>query len=368
VVLLEFPSAAYTTGTPLTDIRQDLAAFDQLFSLPAARLQIDSNLTPFASPWQANGEEVEDTEIVHAAAPGAAIREVLMPATSLDSPADLTAGLTAALQLGLNEGSVISLSGSWGEHCFTTAEVAQLNSALQAAKNHDVTVVNSSGDYGAVAKPCPGAGDAVNAVRSVDLPDADPLVLAAGGTALGANGSTGAYSHETVWNTPPDLLGIPGASGGGFSKLFPRPAYQDGVAGIGATRGLPDVAADADEHTGMARVIVSDGGQGYIRYGTAGTSAAAPLWAAVTALADQYAGRPLGFLNPAIYRIGRSRSFHRAFHDVTTGTNTVHFPGFTVTGYRAAPGWDPATGWGSPNAQVLVPLLARYASPEANQP
>ena len=87
------------------------------------------------------------------------------------------------------------------------------------------------------------------------------------------------------------------------------------------------------------------------------------------ALADQYAHRALGFVNPAIYRIGRSPSYHKAFHDITTGTNTVtdHQLAITITGYRAATGWDPATGWGSPNAQLLVPLLARYASPGANR-
>ena len=149
--------------------------------------------------------------------------------------------------------------------------------------------------------------------------------------------------------------------------MFPRPAYQDGVAGIGATRGVPDVAADADGDTGMAMAL-SDGGQHYALAGTGGTSAAAPLWAAVIALADQYAGRHLGFVNPAIYRIGRSPSYHQAFHDITTGTNTVEYPALTITitGYQAAPGWDPVTGWGSPNAQVLVPLLARYASPGAD--
>jgi subtilase family serine protease len=80
------------------------------------------------------------------------------------------------------------------------------------------------------------------------------------------------------------------------------------------------------------------------------------------ALADQYAGRHLGFINPAIYRIGRSPLYRSAFHDITTGDNTVKYPQGTVMGYSAAPGWDPVTGWGSPSAHVLVPLLARYAS------
>ena len=89
------------------------------------------------------------------------------------------------------------------------------------------------------------------------------------------------------------------------------------------------------------------------------------------ALADQYAHHSLGFVNPAIYRIARSSSYHKAFHDITTGNNAVTispatFTGYkgasaTFTGYQAAPGWDPVTGWGSPNAQVLVPLLAQSA-------
>ena len=70
------------------------------------------------------------------------------------------------------------------------------------------------------------------------------------------------------------------------------------------------------------------------------------------ALADQYAGRPLGFVNPAIYATGRSTIYHSAFHDITEGNNTVVFPSGTVTGYSAGPGWDPVTGWGSPDAQV----------------
>jgi hypothetical protein len=73
---------------------------------------------------------------------------------------------------------------------------------------------------------------------------------------------------------------------------------------------------------------------------------------------------PLGFVNPAIYRIAAGPLYHKAFHDVTTGSNTVIVNGVTITGYRAGPGWDPVTGWGSPDAQVLVPLLARYASPQ----
>jgi subtilase family serine protease len=90
-----------------------------------------------------------------------------------------------------------------------------------------------------------------------------------------------------------------------------------------------------------------------------GTSAAASLWAGIMALADQDAQHDLGLVNPAIYRIARGPSYHKAFHDVTTGSNilSMPYPGGTA-GYQAGPGWDQATGWGTPDAQVLIPLLA----------
>jgi subtilase family serine protease len=363
VVLPEFPPSAAGSPLAVTDIRQDLARFDALFGLPAARLQVVNTLAHAASPWLAAPEEVGDTEIVHALAPGAAIREVLIPSPYTASLGRVSAAVAAALRLGLAQGGVISLSAGTGEQCFTPAEVAQVNAVLQAAQRNRVTVVVSTGDSGAATTPdrsaCPPpAGSA--AVKGVDLPASDPLTLAVGGTSLQASRTTGAYTGETAWNTPPSQGG-PAAGGGGFSQLFPRPAYQAGIAGIGATRGVPDVAADADHRPGMA-IAFSSGGKNYI-LGGGGTSAAAPLWAAVIALADQYAGRHLGFVNPALYRIGRSTHYHQAFHDVTTGTNTVTFPTQTITGYHTAPGWDPVTGWGSPNAQVLIPLLARYASP-----
>jgi subtilase family serine protease len=364
VVLPEFPPSA--AGSPsgvtgvqvpaVTDIRQDLARFDALFGLPAARLQVVNTLAHAASPWLASAEEVGDTEIVHALAPGAAIREVMIPSPYTANIGRVSAAVAAALRLGLAQGGVISLSAGTGEQCFTPAEVAQVNAVLQAAQRDRVTVVVSTGDSGAATTACPpGTGSA--AVRGVDLPASEPLTLAVGGTSLQASRTTGAYIGETAWNIPPSAGG-PAAGGGGFSRLFPRPAYQDGIAGIGATRGVPDVAADADHRPGMA-IAFSGGGKDYTLLGGGGASVAAPLWAAVIALANQYAGRDLGFVNPTLYRIGRSAYYHQAFHDVTTGTNTVTFPTQAITGYQAAPGWDPVTGWGSPNAQVLVPLLAQ---------
>jgi len=360
VVLLEFPpSPVPRTQVPPTasDIRQDLARFDSVFGLPAAHLQVVNTLAHAASPWLASAEEVADTEIVHAIAPDAAIREVLIPSPYTASIGKVSPAAVAALRLGLAQGGVIEFSAGVGEQCFTTAEAAQWNSVLQAAQHDRVTVVISTGDNGAGITPCPGG---TASVKGVDLPASDPLTLAVGGTSLQASRTTGAYIGETAWNIPLFVEG-PRAGGGGFSRLFPRPAYQDGIAGIEATRGVPDVAADADSRTAMA-LAFSDAGHDYLVAG-GGVSVAAPLWAAVIALADQYAGRNLGFVDPALFRIGRSAYYHRAFHDVTRGTNTVKSATQTITGYQAMPGWDPVTGWGSPNAQVLVPLLARYSSP-----
>jgi subtilase family serine protease len=365
IVLPEFPPSAAASPPGVTggevpassDIRQDLARFDSKFGLPAAQLQVVNTLTHTASPWLATTEEVEDTEIVHALAPDAAIREVLIPSPYTASPDTVNAAVVAAMRLSLAQGGVISLSAGAGEQCFTPAEVAQWNPVLQAAQRDRVTVVISTGDSGAGTTACPPETGSA-AVKGVDLPASDPLTLAVGGTSLQASQATGAYISETAGSSAGGLS----AYGGGFSRLFPRPSYQDGIPGIGATRGVPDVSADADPHTGMA-LAIAYGGQNYILIGGGGASVAAPLWAAVIALADQYADRRLGLVNAALYQIGRSTNYHHAFHDVTTGTNTAQLGAKTITGYPAAPGWDPATGWGSPNAQILVPLLARYTSP-----
>jgi subtilase family serine protease len=357
VVIMEFANMPQETSPQITDIRQDLALFDTVFGLPAAQLQVDTSLAGSASPWLAGGEEVEDAEIVHAVAPGAAIRVILIP--SWTGPGSWMTALDGVLRLALSQASVVSLSAILGEECFTPAEAAELNSALQADEDHHVTVVAGSGDFGAASTQCADFGIPTS-VREVGLPASDPLVLAVGGTILDADPATGTYRSETAWHTPPGVS-IPQTSGGGFSHLFPRPAYQDGIAGIGTTRGVPDVAANAAGRTGMVQAVSTGPGHDYF-YPGAGTSAATPLWAALIALADQYSGRHLGFVNPAIYRIARSASYHQAFHDITTGNSTITFPQGTITGYQATPGWDPVTGWGSPDAQVLIPLLARYAS------
>jgi subtilase family serine protease len=361
------PELAETHLLPpvVSNLRQDMSRFDSLFGLPHAGLQVVTTLAGSASPWLANAEEVLDAEAVHAVAPDAAITVILVRATSLNNSANAIAAAVAAVRLGTHRGGVVSISAAGqtgGEHCDTPTEADRLNGALKAAAARHVTVIAASGDIGAVGEPCAVIrgliGGAFPPVKEVNLPAADPLVLATGGTSLNASHATGTYHGETGWGLP---FGSPGtqfqASGGGFSRRLARPGYQNGVPGVAATRGVPDVSADASPHTGMA-LVISDGGHRYTIRNSGGTSTSAPLWAGIIALADQYARRHLGFVNPAIYRIARGDAYHKAFHDITEGNNTPSFPGHTIDGYTSTPGWDPVTGWGSPNAQALIPLLA----------
>jgi hypothetical protein len=229
-----------------TDIRQDLKAFGSMFQLPAARIQVVNTLAGSGSPWRATGEEVEDTEIVHAVAPAATLRVVLLPSNVLKSAATATADMLAGLRLAVSGTNVASISFSLGEHYFTTAQVAQMHSILLGAAAHHVTVVASSGDNGAASDD--RFGD--TPVKEVSLPASDPLVLAVGGTTLTASPSTGAYIGETAWEGENGFVVTSGGSGGGFSHLYARPAYQDRPPGISTMRGVPDVAGAAGQPGG----------------------------------------------------------------------------------------------------------------------
>jgi len=358
VVLPELAATASATPPRVTDIRQDLADFDSRFGLPPARIQVITTLAGSSdSPWLAGIEEVVDTEMVHAVAPDATIRELLVASADVSTPAKDAITFATQVRIAAGHADVISLSGAYGEHFDTPAEVAMVNSALEYSAARHVTFVAASGDGGVISDL--GKFGSSTPVTEVSLPASDPLVLAVGGTSLTANPVTGRYLSETALNTLPQVIdGHSEASGGGFSHLFTRPAYQDGVPGIGTTRGVPDVAGDGSSSTGMAFVFAAPGG-GYALMSEGGTSCSAPFWAGLIALADQEAGHPLGFVNPAIYRIARGPLYHKAFRDITTGDNMVVVNGAAIPGSQAGTGWDPVTGWGTPDAQVLIPLLAR---------
>jgi subtilase family serine protease len=159
----------------------------------------------------------------------------------------------------------------------------------------------------------------------------------------------GSSFFESAWNSSGK------SSGGGLSSFFPTPSYQQALPSsvqqlLNHRRGVPDVSADADPDTAM---LVYFNGWDFI----GGTSAVAPLWAAIAAIANQMAGRPLGFLNPALYRLAASASYARDFHDVTAGNNNANVNGVLVPGYNAVQGWDPVTGLGTPDAENLIPDL-----------
>jgi kumamolisin len=169
-------------------------------------------------------------------------------------------------------------------------------------------------------------------LNHVDFPASSPNVLACGGTKLVASGNS--VTSETVWN---ELANNEGATGGGISDAFPLPAWQNG-AGVPPSanpnqnvgRGVPDVTGNADPTTGYVTLV--DGNPDVI----GGTSAVAPLWAALIALINQGNGKPAGFINPLLYP---NVSTAGDFTDITTGNNGT---------YSAGPGWDACSGLGSP--------------------
>ncbi len=191
------------------------------------------------------------------------------------------------------------------------------------------------------------AGDSVG----TQYPAASPNVLSVGGTSLTLNGTSGNYQSETTWYTNSTE-----ATGGGISTLESRPGYQNPVsAAVGAYRGTPDVAFDADPGTGVAVYDSYNGGLSNPWIRTGGTSLAAPAWAGLIVIADQ--GRIAAGLHsldgpsqtlPEIYTISQ----YGSFHDITTGNNGS---------ISAATGYDLVTGVGTPNAQLLVPDLVHWS-------
>jgi hypothetical protein len=184
----------------------------------------------------------------------------------------------------------------------------------------------------------------------IDFPGDTPYITQVGGTTLTTSGPGGSWVSEKVWN-----WGGGTGSGGGISTQYPIPSWQTNVSmaanqGSTAMRNTPDVALTADQV--YVRADGSDNNVG-------GTSCAAPLWAGFTALVNQQAaasGRPpVGFINPAVYVIGLGSGYTSAFHDITTGDNTSPS---SPTRFYAVPGYDLATGWGTPSGQSLINALA----------
>ena len=190
------------------------------------------------------------------------------------------------------------------------------------------------------------SGDADAYAGLIDFPGDTPYITQVGGTTLTTSGPGGAWVRELVWNRGNGV-----GSGGGISTYYPIPSYQTNismVANQGSTirRNTPDVAMTAEN------VYVRADGQDYA---VGGTSCAAPLWAGFTALINQAAlanGAPIvGFINPAVYALGKSPSLTANFHDITIGDNESPS---SPAQFSAVPGYDLCTGWGTPLGTNLI--------------
>jgi subtilase family serine protease len=350
-------------GSPT--IRQDLKVFDKGYGLPdppslkivapLGTIKFDPNNSDMAG-WAF--ETTLDVEWSHALAPDANI--VLM--TSPVSETEGVQGLPEFLFLekyavNHNLGKIISQSWSATENTLFNPGGRQIfdqfNDFYKKAGQQGVTFFASTGDSGSSNVDINGN---TYPFPTVGFPASSPYVTAVGGTSLFAS-STGNYQSETVWD---EVALSGGAGGGGVSQVFKEPAYQK--ANLPASdqsilkgfRGIPDISYNADPYTAILVYLSFIPGQaGY--YFIGGTSEGSPQWAGIIADADQMAGHPLGFLNPALYQIGNSSKAGNSYHDITVGNNGYN----GVPGYNATPGWDLATGWGTPKVSGLLPVLIK---------
>jgi kumamolisin len=288
----------------------------------------------------ADGEVLLDIEVAGAVAPGSKIVVYFAPNTD----AGFLDAIKSAIHDNRNKPSVISISWGGSEKGWTLQAMQAMDQAFQDAAAMGVSVCCAAGDDGSSDLRPPETDDGL---LHTDFPASSPHALACGGTRL--NGSGTVISDEVVWNEGRN----DGATGGGISDVFDLPKWQAGVnvppsanPGARVGRGVPDVAGDADPLTGYQ--VLVDGQKGVI----GGTSAVAPLWAGLIALLNQKIGSAVGYLNPLLYSLAAASG---AFHDITAGNNDI-------TGnngaYKAGPGWDACTGWGSPDGAKLMNALS----------
>ena len=271
--------------------------------------------------WQVNAEVSLDIEMAIAMAPGldqVLVYEGMLPDSILNRMA--------------TDNIAKQLSASW-----VYGIDSESQQIFQEFATQGQSFFNSSGD-----------GGAWGVSGGMPSPLDDPYITIVGGTLLTTTTAGGAWASETVWT----------GSGGGISTNYSIPTWQQGIdmsASSGSTtnRNTPDVALTADN----VYIVAVKGSTGT----SGGTSASTPLWAGYTALINQLAmeggQQPVGFLNPAIYTIGKGayETYRTKFHDITTGntTNTAN-PG----GFYAVQGYDLCTGWGTPAGLGLINTLA----------
>ena len=337
-------------GSPT--LTSDLAVYDAEFGLPPANLNIIyPGGSPVYNPLQNHSETswAEETSLdveqAHGLAPQATI-DLVIAANNAGNVLNNAEQYAVANHLG----NVMSMSYGAPESAFNgnSGQLAQAVAVDAQAAQEQMSVFASAGDA--------GAAEGTASPTSL-FPASDPNVTSVGGTNLFLSKS-GKYQGETTWNDLVDCpfgctLGPFGATGGAPSTIFSTPSYQQGVTGY-SMRTTSDVAFNASVYTATLIYLgfLGAANDGFYFFG--GTSEGAPSWAALTALADEQAGHPLGALNPLLYRIyGNSTAYRADFHDITVGNND-----FGGGGYPAGPGYDLPTGLGSPNAKALFTSLA----------
>jgi subtilase family serine protease len=346
-------------GSPT--IESDLKTFDRAFGLPDPDFQI---ICPLGCPtfnaknrpqdeagW--SQETTLDVEWAHAVAPEAKIVLAVAPTPNGDTINNVLTHV-----IGAYPGSIISQSFGSPEAAIhaNNSQVRQAHATYAAAAGQGITVLASSGDSGATN------GDF--SIANASYPASDPFVTSVGGTQGLPEGNLvnppacttfPCYGAEAVWNE----AWTAGAGGGAESLLFAAPSYQNSIGS--PSRSVPDVAYNAAVDGGVLVYYSAEGPSTAGFYIFGGTSAGSPQWAGIFALANQMraqAGKaPLGFANPAIYSIAQLGSYSADFHDITIGNNTL---AGTTVGFSAQPGYDLATGWGTPNVANLVTDLANY--------
>lgn len=344
-------------GSPT--IQNDLAVFDNVFGIPAAP-SFTVVCPEGCPPYNPRNNHLEtdwaletslDVEYAHAMAPGANI--VLVVAATNSGNAINVAGAKA---IKLYPGSVMSQGFGIPEILVrgNNAHIIQAEKNYAAAAAAGITVLASAGDSGAT-----NGSQIPNAL----FPASDPLVTAVGGTEgnpypgglascdTTTNSCTGSYGGEQVWN---ETL-VDAAGGGAPSLFFGVPPYQQGL-GLKA-RTTPDVSYNAAVNGGVLVYTSFLGSPAFFIVG--GTSAGSPQWAAIFALANELAGKPLGFINPALYSLAKSTAYTLDFHDITVGNNQLLG---TPVGFSAGPGYDNATGWGTPDVAKLILDLVQCAT------
>jgi kumamolisin len=317
----------------------DVAEFDRLAGTsgpPVQRVAVNGGV---ATPGEDQVEVNLDIDIVRAIAPKAQIIDYEAP--------NKGGALAAIIDRVVTDGRADVASISWGscEANRTPDGMSRMASSMAAAAAAGVTVFVASGDHGAYG--CIN-NDREDLRISVDSPASDPNVVAVGGT-YASMLADGTYIDEVAWEDP--LTGW--APGGGVSAYYQRPAWQTGL-GVGNARSngmrqVPDVAGPADPMSGFLTVSEGEASSG------GGTSASSPFWAGYTILVRQLAAsegqRGLGALGPTLYAIAATQPSGTVFHDVTRGGNLFD---------NATPGWDYATGLGTPRGTPLARAIVDY--------